>query len=148
MNTLTLQLTPEETNRILTMLSKSERDSRLATEERFRIQGRDQGWSSSKRFRLLLRGSTEKLVKFILAEGREFSNDELAAALGFRKSAHTSAVLGKITGKLRKVGIQAEGHRHTNWYTTLRVGNKTLLNVRPDVMEFFELAMGENNASH
>lgn len=100
-------------------------------------------WSPEQQFRQLLNGPTEKLVRFVIGRGREFFNDELAVELGFENPAYTSSVLGKVTGKLRRVGVKAEGHRHTNWYTTHKVDGRTMLRVRPDVFDFFVRAFAE-----
>jgi hypothetical protein len=94
-----------------------------------------------QQFRQLLRGSTEKLVRFVVENGQEFFNDQLAKELEFDNPAYTSSVLGKITGKLRRVGVKAEGHRHMNWYTTHKEQGRTLLRIRPDVLEFFREAL-------
>jgi hypothetical protein len=93
--------------------------------------------ASVEQFRQLLRGSTEKLVRFVVAQGQEFLNDQLAEELEFDNPAYTSSVLGKITGKLRRVGVRAEGHRQMNWYTKHKEQGKTLLRIRPDVFRFF-----------
>jgi hypothetical protein len=160
---LTLQLTPTQVTQILRMLAKDDPAARTPQDQdtdgrideaavdaptiEFSVEGGApiiRRWTPAQQFRQLLSGSTEKLVRFVLAHGPEFLNDELAKELEFDNPAYTSSVLGKVTKKLRRVGVRAEGHRHTNWYTTHRISGKTLLRIRPDVLALFSEALAES----
>ncbi|MGB9073789.1 MAG: hypothetical protein WCC22_14210 [Terriglobales bacterium] len=89
----------------------------------------------------LLSGRAEQLVRYVTANRGEVNNNDLAHELGFENPAFTSSLLGKITLKLRRVGIQAEGRNGLNWYSKRRVKGQTLLRVRPDVLKVLERAV-------
>jgi ABC-type transporter Mla subunit MlaD len=97
--------------------------------------------SFAKEFALLLNHRIEQLVRFIAAKGGELYNDDLARELGFKNSAYTSSLLGKITQKLRRIGMQAEGRNGVNWYRKDRVKGRSFLRVRPEVVELFREAI-------
>jgi hypothetical protein len=88
----------------------------------------------------MLQGNLEKVARFAVERNGRFYNDELAKELEIEDQ-FTSAFLGHLTRKLRKLGIQAEGHRKKNWYTTNRIAGRTLINLRPDVLEIFIRAL-------
>lgn len=98
---------------------------------------------SARELAFLLNGRTERLVRFIASNKGELYNDDLAHELGFENAAYTSSLLGKVTGKLRRVGIRAEGRNGMNWYSSRRTGGRTLLRVRPDVLKLLKDAVKE-----
>ena len=152
--TITLTLTNDQIERILQVLYHSKSATVPATSE-FPVQaeahekadrneppvsGRKKDVKSDFRpedLRYLLNGRILQVVRFVVAHGEGFFNHELAAEVGFDNPAHTSSLLGKITGKLRRVGVQAEGSDGVNWYQKYRVRGGTLLRVRPDVLKVF-----------
>ena len=89
----------------------------------------------------LLDGSLQKVALFILAKRGRFYNDELAKEMQV-DDPFTSAFLGHLTRKLRKIGVSAEGHRRNNWYTINRVAGRTLINVRADVLKVLREQLG------
>ncbi|MCU1307973.1 MAG: hypothetical protein JWN45_2668 [Acidobacteriaceae bacterium] len=93
-------------------------------------------------FRMLLQEKVLRTVEFLLERRGNCFNDELAMALEV-EDATTSAFLGKITRKLMRVGITAQGHRGFNWYGKQRTEHRTLLTVRPDVLAFFREALAK-----
>ena len=96
--------------------------------------------TTAKMLASLLHGSHKKLARFLVAKQGHFYNHELAKEMGVIDRL-TSTPLGHLTRKLRKVGVSAEGHTRNNWYTTNRVSGRTLVNVRPDVLEVLRQAV-------
>src|SRR5215467_6090759 len=90
----------------------------------------------------LLDAKQKTIVEFIVAKEGRFFNDELAGLLQVDDPALTSIYLGQITRKLRKVGTRADGFRGaTNWYAKRREAGRTLLVVRPDVLDAMKEAI-------
>jgi hypothetical protein len=145
---LTITLNSDQINRILRILGKSSDDVispdahsparvQASTEpEREKGQTSLTAQSAARELGFLLSGRTERLVRFFTAHHGEIYNDDLARELGFDNAAFTSSLLGKVTGKLRRVGIQAEG-----WYSSRRVKGRTLLRLRADVLKVLEKAV-------
>jgi hypothetical protein len=150
---LTITLDGDQIDRILRILGKNSDDvsSRGAhpparvhvstePEQEEKSQTGFTAKSAARELGFLLSGRIEQLVRFITAHHGELYNDDLARELGFDNPAYTSSLLGKVTGKLRRVGIQAEGRNGMNWYSSRRVKGRTLLRVRPDVLKVLEEA--------
>lgn len=90
---------------------------------------------------LLLTKRTERLARFVVENGGEFFNDDLAKTLKLPSSGATSVVLGRITRKLRKVGIGAQGHRGHNWYSKIQKNERTFLRVQPEIVKALDEAL-------
>ena len=90
--------------------------------------------------RHFLHDTDRKIMKFVVDHHGQFYNADLAIELGV-DTPLTCFPLGRITRKLRKVGVKVEGAQGENWYTKHRTTNGTLLNVRPDVLEKFREAL-------
>jgi len=89
----------------------------------------------------LLDEKTRAIVDFIVSRNGQFFNDELAALLEIDDQL-TSLYLGQLTKKLRKIGTQADGFRGAaNWYSKRRSSGRTLLTVRPDVLEIMKATL-------
>ena len=85
-----------------------------------------------------LDGKLQSMVQFIVSKDGRFFNDELAKLLQIDDPL-TSLYLGQLTKKLRKIGARADGFRGAaNWYTKRRSSGRTLLTVRPDVLEIMK----------
>jgi hypothetical protein len=93
-------------------------------------------YQDHQKLKYLLEGrpDLQKMVRFIVQNEGKFFNDELGAELGHQDSRYTFSRLGHITRKLRKAGIQAEGFRGMNWYSTVPSSGRTLILVREDVL--------------
>ena len=122
--TLSFTLTTEEAKKVL--------DALIA------IRGKSQESKSApppspiaKELGFLLHGRTEKLVRFFVENDGEIYNDQLARKLGVGDPT-TSAILGKVTQKLRTVGVDAQ-----LWYRKNRMQGRTFLRLRPDVLQLF-----------
>jgi hypothetical protein len=87
--------------------------------------------------KLLLDGRTLQLVKYFVQHNGQCFNDEIARELDFDNPAHTSSILGKVSGKLKRVGQD-----HHSWYSKTRKQGRTFLRVRADVLEFFKRVTG------
>ena len=88
--------------------------------------------------RYLLNGRTKALAAFFVEKGGECFNWELAKHLRLDDPT-TSAILGKVTSKLKKVGIDT-----TRWYAKFRRDQKTYLKLRGDVLELFRQLLAES----
>jgi hypothetical protein len=144
---LTINLTAEQVAKILTVVVNT---TSSATDSMPQIQlsmehdtkeKTDLSDSAARELGFLLTGRAEQLVRYLTANRGEVHNNDLARELGFENPAYTSSLLGKITGKLRRVGIQAEGRNGVNWYSKRRVKGQTLLRVRADVLKVLEQAV-------
>jgi hypothetical protein len=138
LGTLTISVSPEQVRRILQVLREAQAHTPTTADEKAIFDVSD---ATARELRLLLNGRTESLVRFLVERGGEVNNSELAKELNFDNPAYTSSVLGKITGKLRRAGVQAEGRDGINWYKTQRVNSETLLRVRSDVLSLFKRAL-------
>jgi hypothetical protein len=143
---LTISLSATQLARILRILSDTTPDAISdfqvsAEQEHDNEQEADLPDLLARELGFLLSGRAEQLVRYITANHGEVENDDLARELGFKNPAYTSSLLGKITGKLRRIGVQAEGRDGVNWYSKRRVDGRTLLRVRADVLKILDGAV-------
>jgi hypothetical protein len=143
---LTINLTAEQVAKILSVLVTTSPSADSISQIQFLMEQdtkekTDLPSPVARELGFLLSGRAEQLVRYVTANRGEVNNNDLANELGFENPAFTSSLLGKITGKLRRVGIQAEGRNGLNWYSKRRVKGQTLLRVRPDVLKVLEQAV-------
>lgn len=129
---LTLQLTIEEAKSVLEYLGTL----RTGPQQVPGVTGAPQlveFWTGPKPtdLRYLLNGRTKALATFFVEKGGGCFNWELAKHLQLDDPT-TSAILGKVTSKLKQVGIDT-----TRWYAKSRRNQKTYLQLRGDVLELF-----------
>jgi hypothetical protein len=144
---LTINLSADQMDRILRILAETGTAAgniQTLAEPESEVKQKSQSANlAARELAFLLSGRTERLVRFLTSNQGDLYNDDLAHELGFENAAYTSSLLGKVTGKLRRVGIQAEGRNGVNWYSSRRVGGRTRLRVRPDVLKVLEEAVAD-----